>query len=220
MVVGRRCVVLAMLAACGVPVDIGVLDDGSSSEPGSSGAVSIGPEPDLPTSSEVTTLEPTSESDTDVAPPPVRHDFAMRFADLPEVGGGSTDTGGSSASSTTGDTDVGDTDPDALVIRATTGFATCEDPYGQLPCPAAWTYGFALPPALQFVGATGRLEEHAGLVMETGPELVDCGFGGGTLLGSFEITAIDDTHVAGRMFDLELTDLETEVAFDAPLCGA
>ncbi len=207
----------AGLGGCGVPVDIGLLDGGGTSL----------------ASAEVTTIDetvgpgPTSQGMTESSSesgeplPPLRHDFALRFADLPDVGSDTTGNtgGGSSASTSAGETGSGETDPDALVIRATTGLATCEDPFGLLPCPLAWTYGFNLPPELQFVGAAGQLEDLNGFMAETGEGAVDCSFGGGTLIGRFEITAFDPTHVAGRMFDLEGTGFGTDVPFDAVRCS-
>lgn len=222
----RRAVIgsLGIVIGCGVPVDVGMLDgstggstttDSDASFTATDGMTGPGP-----------TSEPMTESSSegDDPPPTVEHAFAIRFGDLPDVGSES-ETGGSSASTsasstTTGETDSGGgSDADALLIRATTGLATCEDPFGIEPCPATWTYGFKLPLELQFVGAAGRLEDVDGFMAEVGGAPVDCSFGGGSLFGNYEITAIDATHVAGRMFDLELTMWETEVDFDAPKCG-
>lgn len=214
------------MIACGVPVDVGMLDGStggsSSTDPDASVTATQGM-----TGPGMTTLPMTesSSSEGDDPPPAIQHDFAIRFGDLPDVGESDSDSGGSSASTsasstTTGETDSGGpTDADALLVRATTGLATCQDPFGIEPCPATWTYGFKLPVELQFVGAAGRLEDVDGFMAEVFGEAPDCGFGGGTLSGNYEITAIDATHVAGRMFDLELTMWETEVVFDAPRCS-
>jgi hypothetical protein len=226
-------VALAILAVgCGVPVDIGVLEDTTSG--GSSGLVTDDATltdsmtgPVVMTSVEMTSTT-TVDSDSEDPPPPVQHDFALVEGPAVDTStGGEEDTGGggemtttvgTSASSTTGDTGPDDFEPGTLRIYATTGTATCDDPFGVEPCPATWTYRFSLPPDQQFVGASGRLEDNDGFATEVGGELVDCSFGGGSLFGSFEITAIDDTHVAGRMFDLEVTMWETEVVFDAAIC--
>jgi hypothetical protein len=210
----KRLVVLVLLAGCALPVKVGEVDDASTT-----GNTTIAPatETDNDTPGVVTS---SSSSETGDDPPPaVRHDYAIRFGDLPELdstGNTSMGSGGSGDEGTSG----GDPfDPDALLVTATLGLDTCEDPYGSLPCGDLWNVSFNLPPDLQFVGATGRLEDINGNFFETGPMRPegDCSGGGGSLLGTFEITEIDATHVAGRLRELELAPF-TELDFDAPRC--
>ncbi len=209
-----------VLGGCGVPIDIGVLADTAVSTGTTSTTSSTVSDSAGSSSSSGDPITPATETSTGDPPVPMRSDFAIRFADLPSVGS-ETGSGSAGGGEATGDPSGGDSDPDALVIFATTGFGTCDEPYGQLPCPAAWTVGFTLPPALQFEGATGLLdfEVNAGFSETFGDDPLDCGFGGGSLNGRFEITAIDDIHVAGRMFDLDLTSAGPEVVFDAIRCG-
>jgi len=220
-------VVVAIVGGCGVPVDIGVLDGTGATTDGSSGPVPddatltesmTGPEP---------TMSMTADSSSESADPPptTRHDFAIIEGPAVDTGG-ETDTGSGTASTSastsatsTSGTDSGDgPEVGTLDITATTGTASCEDPFGINPCPATWTYSFFLPPELQFVGAAGLIEDVGGSFTEVGEEPSECSFGGGSLGGRFEITAIDETHVAGRMFELEPTMWETEVDFDAVIC--
>lgn len=206
------------LVACGLPVDIGTLDGGTTSasvsvsDSDSVSGSSTGGSTTIP--SDTSTSVPPTETDTEDPPPQVQHDFAIRLGDLPDVGTGS-ESGGSSASGSTGEMDL---DPDTLLIRATTGPASCADPFGVGDCEPAWTYGFGLPPALQFVGATGRLEDHDGVLSFSDKLDGECLGGGGTLVGNFEISAIDGTRVVGRMFDLDSPDAQGPIAFDAPRC--
>jgi hypothetical protein len=215
----REVVLLLVLVGCGVPVDIGMLDE-TSGNSGSSGPVTD----DATLTDSMTGQQPTSEVTSDTEEPPLplgRRDFARVEGAV--TGTGEAETGGTSASTSatsTSETGAGDPVPlGTLDITATTGNATCDDPFAANPCPATWTYSFTLPPELQFVGAAGRLEDAGGFFSEVGEAPVDCSFGGGTLMGNFEITAIDETHVAGRMFDLAPTMWETAIVFDAPICG-
>ncbi len=207
----RRAAPLVLVLGCALPVKVGALDEGT--EPGTSTFATVGP------TESTTDPQESSSSGPDDPPPTIRHDYAIRFADLPDVDVGESDA----SASDVGGTDTGSPfDPDSLAITASIGVDTCDDPYGGLPCPNTWKVGFNLPPELQVVGATGSLEDHNGFAFESGelhPE-GDCSGGGGSLLGKFEITAIDATHVAGRLTELELQPFdETELAFDAARCG-
>lgn len=218
---------LAIAIGCGVPVDIGMLDGTGTS--GSSGLVTddatltdsmTGPQP-------TTLMTSDASSESGDPPPPVRHDFATIEGPAVDTGGdtetgsGTAGTSASTSATSTSGTDSGDgPEPGTLDITATTGTASCEDPFGSNPCPATWTYSFDLPPELQFVGAAGLLEDFGGFATEVGEEPSECSFGGGSLSGRFEITAIDETHVAGRMFELSPTMWETEIDFDAVICAS
>ena len=91
------------LVACGLPVDIGTLDGGTTSASDSDSASvsgsSTGGSTTIP--SDTSTSVPPTETDTEDPPPPVQHDFAIRLGDLPDIGTGS-ESGGSSASGSTG----------------------------------------------------------------------------------------------------------------------
>lgn len=210
------------LVACGVPVDIGTLEGGTTSVSDSASvsdsvSASASSTGDITMmTSDTSTSVPPIETDTEDPPPPVQRDFTIRFGDLPEVGTG-PDSGGGSASGTTGDTDI---DPDTLVIFVTTSMANCGDPFGAGVggCDPSTSYGFHLPPALQFVGATGRLEDHNGLLSLSEELDGECVGGGATLSGSFEIAVIDGTRVAGRMFDIDTFDSPATIDFDAQRC--
>jgi hypothetical protein len=201
-------VVLAVAMGCALPVKVGeIADTTGASLDTSSSSSSSGP-PDV-----------SSSSETGDPPLPDRHDYAIRFADLPDIDPtGMSTTAGSGDGGTSGGPPF---DPDSLVVTATLGFDTCDDPYGSLPCGDRWSVSFNLPPELQIVGATGRLEDHNGFVAETGPlgqPGDECSGGGGSLLGTFEITAIDADHVAGKLRELELAPFGTQLDFDAPRC--
>lgn len=203
--------IVFVLAGCALPVKVGEVADGSTT-----GNTSIATEIGNDTPAVVTG---SSSSETGDDPPPVvRHDYAIRFGDLPELDStGNTGMGSGDEGTTTGGNPF---DPDALLVTATLGLDTCEDPFGELPCGDRWSVSLNLPPDLQVVGASGRLEDINGSVFETGPMRPegDCSGGGGSLLGTFEITAIDDTHVAGKLRELELAPFGTELDFDAPRC--
>jgi hypothetical protein len=218
---GLALVCSAVVLGCGFPVKVGELD--ALGDTTSSGETTFDP------------TDPASSSESGDPPPPAfRHDYAIRFGDLPDVDAtgsgsslGSTADGGSSADGGSGEGGssgggLGDPfDDDALVITATIGADTCEEPYGGLSCGEQWKVSFNLPPELQVVGAAGSLEDVNGFLFESGPLDNDgeCFGGGGSLLGQFEITAIDDTRVSGRLFELEVAPFGTELDFDAPRCG-
>lgn len=206
----RLLLVLSGALGCGIPVKVGTLDDAG----GTTGAtLETGTD-----TGEVLESSTTQDSDTGVIE---RREYAIRHGDLPDVGTGSEDGGSSASGSDTGD----GIDPDTLHVSITTGESTCEDPYGNIPCGDRWEVSIALPPELQTAGAAGSLDEVNGFFYETlelgggGPD--DCGQGGGTLEGSFEITSIDDSEVRGRLFDLGHGSdvIPTEIEFAAPRCG-
>lgn len=209
----RALAFVLVVAGCALPVKVGEVAETSTT-----GNTTIGPGSESSDTIGVVTSSSSSETG-DEPPPAVRHDYAIRFGDLPELDStGNTGMGsGGDEGTTTGGDPFG---PDALLVTATLGLDTCEDPYGELPCGERWSVSFNLPPDLQVVGATGRLEDINGFLAETGALLPEgeCSGGGGTLVGTFEITAIDDTHVAGRLGELELAPFGTELDFDAPRC--
>lgn len=206
---GRSASLLGGLAACGVQVDLGAYD-------GSTTVVMTTTDEPPGSSSSDATVASSSSGDTNL--PGMQDDMAILVGDLPSSGG--SDTGANTSVGSGGES--GDLDaldaPDTLEIQSGNFPQSCADPYGGLPTCGGWSVGFRLPLAEQFVGATGALSDHRGGVVETSPGSGDCGFGGGSLIGNFEITAIDDTSVAGRLTDLELFSAGTEIEFVAPRC--
>lgn len=204
----KRALFVSLVAGCAMPVKVGEVAETTGNTTITPGSESSSDTPGGSSSSET----------GDDPPPAVRHDYAIRFGDLPELdstGNTSMGSGGDDGTTTGGDP----FGPDALLVTATLGLDTCEDPYGELPCGERWSVSFNLPPDLQVVGATGRLEDINGFLFSTGPLRPegDCSGGGGSLVGTFEITAIDDIHVVGRLGELELAPF-TELDFDAPRC--
>lgn len=214
---------MVLAVGCGVPVDLGGVDTSGG------GSTSASTSDDPVTSMEASSVgdgtstsgnSSMSSTGTGIgeteAPIGEQRDIAQRYSDLPDVGSGGESSGNqSSGSEGTG----GSTDPNALVITATTGPASCGEPDPVSPCPNAWTYRFVLPPELQMVGGNGELGDVGGTFTQSEGVDGECGFGGGTVEGRFEITFIDDTRVVGRMFELQAIIGASEVAFDAPICG-
>ena len=204
---------MLLFAGCALPVKVGEADETTT------GNTTIAPGSESGNDTPGVVTSSSSSETGDEPPPAVRHDYAIRFGDLPELdstGNTSMGSGGDEGTTTGGNP----FDPDALLVTATLGLDSCEDPHGELPCGDRWSVSFNLPPDLQVVGAMGRLEDINGFLLESGelrPE-GDCSGGGGSLGGTFEITAIDDTHVAGHLGELDLAPFGTELDFDAPRC--
>jgi hypothetical protein len=111
--------------------------------------------------------------------------------------------------------------PDALVVVATLGISTCEDPFAlELVC-STWRLSFNLPPDLQFVGASAALADmHGTLTASERNEEGDC-FGGATvegLSGQVLITAIDDTRVTARVTETVDAPFGSGLDIDAVRC--
>lgn len=201
--------VLTSALGCAIPVGVGTLDDGTTS---------VLPESttDTGTSSSTTVTPPDTETETDTGIVE-RRELAFREGDIPPTG----DDDSTSAGSSVGTSGGSDIDPDALRIVIGTSEITCDDFYADMPC-GRWELTFSLPPELQIAGATGDLEANLGLWLERLPGAEpDCGGGGGTLTGTFEITGIDATEVRGRLRDLGVTfdGAPTELDFTALRCG-
>lgn len=142
-------------------------------------------------------------------PPPVQHAYAIRFGDLPPIDVGETDTGGSG-----GGTEI---DPDTLLVVITTGPDDCDDPWAALAC-GQWTIHFSLPPGTE-PGSYALFPDLNGGTTATGPadEIGECWWGGGTLEGTVELTAVEGT-VVGRIHDAQSFDFDANVEFSATLC--
>lgn len=232
-----------LVGGCAVPIDLGTVD---TSGDASSGGTSLGEATGTPetmdgtsvgdTSTSTTTGDPSETDTTGTVESP--HAFAIRLGDLPDVGSGSSDAGSSDAgSSDAGSSDAGTsdagtdagsevgtdgtggpTDPDALLVVATNGPASCAAPDARLSCPSSYRYSLVLPVSLQVAGAAGDLMDVGGTFFEAEGAGKECGAGGGTLGGQFEITFIDDRRVTGRLFDLDAFGPAPEIAFDARRC--
>ena len=143
--------------------------------------------------------------------PGEQHAYAIRFGDLPPIGGGGSDTGGSS---TTGGDEI---DPDTLLVVITTGPDDCDDPWAALAC-GQWSVSFSLPPG-SGVGVYSLFPDLNGTSTATGPadEIGECWFGGGSLEGTVEITSTDGA-IAGQITDAQSFDFDANVGFVATLC--
>ncbi|MBX7078038.1 MAG: hypothetical protein K1X88_02555 [Nannocystaceae bacterium] len=209
----RTAVAIAAVAvgACGVPVDIGALEGGAD------GSTSVAASGSGSSSSAGSSSGMIASGSSETGEVMATQHLAIRVGDLPS--GSSTGTG-SGGSSVGGDSTAGDTndDPDTLQLLSGNYPLQCDDPYGAMPGCDAWQLGFRLPPELQVVGATGSVFDHYGGYSEAGEGVEGCSFGGGSLAGSFEITAIDDDHVAGRLTDLVGPTGLLTLEFDAPRC--
>jgi hypothetical protein len=153
---------------------------------------------------------------TGEVPPPSTDDpyaFAMRYGDLPSIPGESDSGGGSDGEPFQ--------DDNALVVNIASAAQTCADPYAALPCGGHFSIGFILPPDLQAPGTYQLWEEtfaHSTYAAPPYPE-GDCAWGGGSLSGFVEIEAIDDQHVAGRLFETDAWDFDANIEFDAEICS-
>lgn len=203
----KRIAAVALLVGCAIPVDVGPLDGSSTGD--IDGTTTSEP---LESSSSIG-VESSSTGDTDDIVE--RRDLAFRYGDLPPVGGETTD--GGSGVGTTGGSDI---DPDAILIDIGTSESTCDDPYGALPCGNRWDLSFVLPPELQLVGAQGGLEDNFG-GYSVSLDGTDCGGGGGTLVGMFEITGLDATEVTGTITLTESVEdfVPMSIEFTALRCG-
>jgi len=143
--------------------------------------------------------------------------LAMLYSELPAP---DDDTGGTtSGSSGGGEPGI---DPNTLYIYLSSQGMVCADPHSTLECGNQWRVTIGIPPELQQVGilplSTPGLLAYA---TSTSADHGDgtCGWGGGSFMdGTLEITAIDDTHVAGVLADTWGWDFDADGAFDAARC--
>jgi hypothetical protein len=139
---------------------------------------------------------------------------AHRFEDLPMH-----DPGAGESTSTSGGEPAHD--PQALVIDFATLPETCGQPSPVLPCGEHASITLILAPEHQAVGTYVLFEQVDAFSTATGPmrdDPEDCWWGGGTLSGMLEITAIDEHHIEGRLFDTDAFDFDANVSFDVPIC--
>lgn len=127
--------------------------------------------------------------------------------------GGSSGTGGDPPS------------PQTLHVRLSDQALSCKDPEAILQCGPHWGVSITIPPEFQTPGLyhlTGP--DVLGIGFETGADEGggQCSFGAGTFSASFELIAIDDTEVSGRLCHVEgpipFNFAELEGSFVAPRC--
>lgn len=127
---------------------------------------------------------------------------------------------------TSGSSGGGEPDPATLYVRLSDQKASCVDPQASLPCGEHWEVTIAIPPEFQSPGVFNLLgQDVSGSASETGPvngNNDDCAFGGGSFGATFEILAIDDQSVTGRLCHVDgffsFSEPQLEGSFVAPRC--
>jgi len=128
-----------------------------------------------------------------------------------------TGTGGSS-------TGGGELDPGTLFVKLSDQAFTCADPNALLECGQHWAVTIVIPPEFQSPGVFNLLgQDVRGSAFETGAGGgQDCSFGGGSFEATFQILAIDDQSVQGRLCNVNGlffdTDPQLEGTFSAARC--
>jgi len=115
--------------------------------------------------------------------------------------------------------------PDTIHVRLSSQANTCDDPSKVISCGPNWEVSIMIPPEFQTPGLYHLLgPDIFGLAFETGADQGggDCSFGGGSFSATFELIAIDDQQVVGRLCHVEnlFTDnqVDLEGSFTAPRC--
>lgn len=112
---------------------------------------------------------------------------------VPDPTVGSTSTGGR------------EQDPGTLFLHFSDQAYTCADPAANLLCGPHWSLTIVIPPEFQSPGLHNLAGQNVfAFGSETGVDqgMNECEFGGGTQGGTFEIFAIDDQTVEGRLCNL------------------
>lgn len=131
-------------------------------------------------------------------------------------------TGGGSSGTSGGDPP----DPQTLHIRLSSQTFTCADPAANLQCGPNWEVSITIPPEFQTPGLYHLSGPSVfGGATETGADEGGnmCSFGGGSFWATFELVAIDDAAVTGRLCHIDspipfnAAELEG-VQFVAPRC--
>ncbi len=137
--------------------------------------------------------------------------IAMLHSEFPPPSGG---PGGSSSVGGAGP------DPATLYIAVGKNPQICADPFGYEGCDY-WRVSVNLPPALQQVG-TILLSDPSVISYASvgGPDEGggQCYGGGGSIEGTLEITAIDDTHVEGILSGIDTAEFDANGPFYAERC--
>ena len=123
----------------------------------------------------------------------------------------------------TGSTGGSEPDPGTLYVRLSDQAPLCAEPNKSLECGLHWEMTIAIPPEFQSPGLFNLLgQDVTGSASETGPERGDeCSFGGGSFPATFEIVAIDDDTITGRLCHVESflsVDVDLEGSFVAQRC--
>lgn len=123
----------------------------------------------------------------------------------------------------TGSTGGSEPDPGTLYVRLSDQAPLCAEPNKSLECGLHWAMTIAIPPEFQSPGLFNLLgQDVTGSASETGPERGDeCSFGGGSFPATFEIVAIDDDTITGRLCHVESflsVDVDLEGSFVAQRC--
>ncbi len=111
-----------------------------------------------------------------------------------------------------------------LLLKLTSGEGFCAAPWvSELSCgeEAAWEVEFALPPPLQFAGATVDLAELADLGGASYRQTTagaDCSIEAGTLSGTLEVVSIDETQLEVRVTSATPSLGELEQGLIVPRC--
>jgi hypothetical protein len=128
-------------------------------------------------------------------------------------------TSGSGSSGSSGGSEP---DPSTLYIRLSSQAFVCKDPTANLDCGPEWAVTIIIPPEYQTPGIHDlAFGDVFGVFTETGPDEGgnECFFGGGSFSATFELIAIDDTTVEGRLCDVDAPfDANVEGWFVADRC--
>jgi hypothetical protein len=139
--------------------------------------------------------------------------ISMLYGDLPNSAPSGTTVASSSG---------GGPDPNWLYIAISSTLESCTDPFAAEPCGDNYRVSLGIPPALQQVGTIALNDPSLiSYFSWSGPEdgPGQCPGGGGSFIeGELEITAIDNTHVAGILTNTSTFDFDANGAFDAPRC--
>ncbi len=193
---------LASLAGCGTTIVGGGDDEGGGGQAASSTGQGLG-------------------GSTSTSTAPAMPAMAITRAQLDVLW---DDTGSGDVSSSSG----GGLDPNDLFLKLSDLGVSCGEAYVQLSCGFHWSATIGVPPALQAVGVydleSPELSQYSSM-SETwdlhedpyGPE--DCVWGGGSMSGTLEILAIDDSEVHFRLTTSD-THWETDPSgeYVAPRC--
>ncbi len=125
-------------------------------------------------------------------------------------------------SGTSGTTDGGELDPGTLMVKLSNQTFTCADPEATLPCGKLWEVTIVIPPEFQSPGVFNLVgNDVRGVAIETGAgQGEDCSFGGGSFDATFQILAIDDKTVQGRLCNVAHSFFESDPDLEGTFTAA
>lgn len=125
-------------------------------------------------------------------------------------------------SGTSGTTDGGELDPGTLLVKLSNQTFTCADPEAPLACGKRWEVTIVIPPEFQSPGVFNLAgADVRGVAIETGAgQGEDCSFGGGTFDATFQILAIDDKTVQGRLCNVSDNFFESDPNLEGTFAAA